>query len=192
MEPLNPSAGAAAIAARCLKMAGLASATWLTPVAHALAREAEENSKHEPAQSVIVLWMAGGPSQLETFDPHPGTNIAGGTQAIKTAAAGVQLADGLRAARRADGVAVARPLAGQQGRRSRARHVPGEDRLPARSDRRASVDRRDLLPRAARPPRPRFRGTFRSCPASGPAAADFWATSSTPSRRAIRPTRCPT
>ena len=38
--------------------------------------------------------MAGGPSQLETFDPHPGRKIAGGTRAIGTASKEVQLADG--------------------------------------------------------------------------------------------------
>ena len=31
----------------------------------------------ERARSLITLWLAGGPSQLETFDPHPGTKING-------------------------------------------------------------------------------------------------------------------
>jgi Protein of unknown function (DUF1501) len=35
-------------------------------------------------KSVIVLWMAGGPSQLETWDPHPGKDIGGPTKAIET------------------------------------------------------------------------------------------------------------
>jgi hypothetical protein len=73
-----------------LAAAGLA---WLTPLGTRLARAAEED--HGPAKSVIVLWMGGGPSQLETFDPKPGTNIAAGTRAIDTAARGVQLAAGL-------------------------------------------------------------------------------------------------
>jgi hypothetical protein len=38
--------------------------------------------------------MGGGPSQLETFDPKPGTNIASGTKAIESAKEGVQLASG--------------------------------------------------------------------------------------------------
>ena len=42
-----------------------------------------------------MLWMGGGPSQLETFDPHPGKKIAGGTKAIGTAAKGIQIAAGL-------------------------------------------------------------------------------------------------
>jgi uncharacterized protein (DUF1501 family) len=77
--------------------ASLAAATWLTPVSHLLARAAEGGSgkKRKPAQSIILLWLAGGPSQLETFDPHPGTDIAGGTGAIKTAVKSVQVAPGL-------------------------------------------------------------------------------------------------
>ena len=46
------------------------------------------------AKNVIFLCMGGGPSQLETFDPQPGTDIAGGTKAIDTCVPGVQLAAG--------------------------------------------------------------------------------------------------
>src|SRR5947207_2467198 len=35
-------------------------------------------------RSLIVLWMQGGPSQFETFDPKPGIENGGPTQAIKT------------------------------------------------------------------------------------------------------------
>ncbi|HZT82887.1 MAG TPA: DUF1501 domain-containing protein [Gemmataceae bacterium] len=77
-----------------LKAAGLAGVSWLTPAAHLLARAAEKDRRGGPAQSIILLWMAGGPSQLETFDPHPGTDIAAGTKAIPTALKGVQLAAG--------------------------------------------------------------------------------------------------
>ncbi|MDP7277339.1 MAG: DUF1501 domain-containing protein, partial [Planctomycetaceae bacterium] len=34
--------------------------------------------------SLITLSLAGGPSQLETWDPHPGSRIGGPTKAIKT------------------------------------------------------------------------------------------------------------
>jgi hypothetical protein len=72
-----------------LKLAGV---SWLTPVGELLAEEAERSRR--PAQSVILLWLGGGPSQLETFDPHPGSRIAGGTTSIATAAKGVELAEG--------------------------------------------------------------------------------------------------
>ena len=76
-----------------LAAGGLSTLGWLTPLGTALARAAETTRR--PAKSVVVLWMGGGPSQLETFDPKPGTDIAAGTKAIATAAKGVQLAAGL-------------------------------------------------------------------------------------------------
>ncbi|MBL8797181.1 MAG: DUF1501 domain-containing protein [Planctomycetia bacterium] len=79
-----------------LKLAGAAGLGWLTPVGQLLARQAEKKGKtSEPAYSVIVLWLAGGPSQLETFDPHPGTKIGGETKGIATGQKNVQIAEGL-------------------------------------------------------------------------------------------------
>jgi uncharacterized protein (DUF1501 family) len=77
-----------------LKLGGAAGLAWLTPLSRLLAREAEAAPRGKPARSVIILWMSGGPSQLETFDPHPGRAIAQGTKAIPTAVKGVQLAEG--------------------------------------------------------------------------------------------------
>jgi hypothetical protein len=77
-----------------LKSAGLAGITWLTPLSQLLAVEAERNKGRRP-RSLIVLWMAGAPSQLETFDPHPNSPIAYGTKAINTSLKGVQIAAGL-------------------------------------------------------------------------------------------------
>jgi len=77
-----------------LKLGGLAGLAWLTPLAELLALDAERQPGRRP-RSVIMLWLAGGPSQLETFDPHPGTDIAAGTGAISTSVPGIQLAAGL-------------------------------------------------------------------------------------------------
>ena len=41
----------------------------------------------------ILLWMGGGPSQFETFDPKPGTSSGGDTKAIDTAVEGIQIAE---------------------------------------------------------------------------------------------------
>lgn len=72
------------------QLLGAGGMAWLTPVSQLLARNAE--SAKGQAKSVILLWLAGGPSQLETFDPHPGKKIAGGTGAIKSAVPGIELA----------------------------------------------------------------------------------------------------
>ncbi len=102
-----------------LKLAGL---SWLTPVGELLARQAEKS--HGPAQSVILLWLGGGPSQLETFDPHPGTKIAGGTKAIATAAKGIQLAEGFdRLAEPMGEVALVRSMVSKEGDHERGTYV---------------------------------------------------------------------
>ena len=77
-----------------LQAAALGGVSWLTPLAELLARDAERAPQGKPAQSLILVWLGGGPSQLETFDPHPGAKISGETQAIDTALKGVQLAAG--------------------------------------------------------------------------------------------------
>ena len=105
-----------------LAAAGAAGLSWLTPLGTPAGARRREGAT--PAKSVIVLWMGGGPSQLETFDPKPGTNIAGGTQAIDTAAKGVQLATGSRAARRSDAhVALVRSLWSKEGDHERGTYT---------------------------------------------------------------------
>jgi len=103
--PVNPFAnfaedgcGTAAHLSRrtLLKVAGLTSIAWLTPLAELLALEAEKAPKGKPPRSVILLWLSGGPSQLETFDPHSGSKIAYGTQSIHSAVPGLDLAKGLQ------------------------------------------------------------------------------------------------
>ena len=56
------------------------------------ARAAESRGTERP-KSLITLWMSGGPSQLETWDPHPGTSIGGPTKAIKTTIPGLEIAE---------------------------------------------------------------------------------------------------
>lgn len=108
-----------------LRVAGLAGVTWLTPVAEYLARAAERRGKtSEPAQSVIILWLQGGPSQLETFDPHPGQRIAGGTRAIPTAVPGLQLAEGLdRLAEQMRDVSLIRSMVSKEGDHERGTYT---------------------------------------------------------------------
>jgi uncharacterized protein (DUF1501 family) len=42
--------------------------------------------------AVIVLWLSGGPSQRDTFDPKPGTRWSGPIRAIETRAPGIEIA----------------------------------------------------------------------------------------------------
>src|SRR3954453_21540420 len=68
--------------------AGLASVSFTD----LMALQAEELRKRQMA--CIPLWMAGGPSQLETFDPKPGIANGGDTKAIDTAVPGIKIATG--------------------------------------------------------------------------------------------------
>jgi hypothetical protein len=90
-----------------------------------LARAAEAPGKSKGlAQSIIVLWLQGGPSQLETFDPHPGTRIAAGTGAIDTALKGVQLAPGLeRVAEEMGSISLIRSMVSKEGDHERGTYT---------------------------------------------------------------------
>lgn len=79
-----------------MKGVGAAGLTWLTPVANLLAMEAERAPNGRPARSLIMLWLGGAASQLDTFDPHPKTKIGGGVTTIDTAIPGIQFAAGLK------------------------------------------------------------------------------------------------
>lgn len=81
--------------------------------------------------ALIVLWMGGGPSQLETFDPKPGLDIGGPTKAIATSVKGVRLAEGLpRLAERMDRIAVVRSVVGKEGDHERATTLMKSGRRP--------------------------------------------------------------
>ncbi len=104
-----------------LKAAGLSGIAWLTPLATLLARAAEKAPSGAPAKSVIVLWLQGGPSQLETFDPHPGTSIAAGSKARKTSVSGVQIGEGFeQLADQMEHVALVRSVISKEGDHERA------------------------------------------------------------------------
>ncbi len=103
-----------------LKMAGLSGIGWLTPLATQLAR-AEEANPRAKAKALIVLWMEGAPSQLETFDPHPNTEIAAGSQARKTNVPGILLGEGLeQTAEQMDSISLVRAVTSKEGDHERA------------------------------------------------------------------------
>src|SRR5262249_24068917 len=123
--PPRAHAAGLAIDRRGFLAGALAGATWLTPVGHLLARAAEARGKTgAPARSIIVLWLAGGPSQLETFDPHPGTDVPPGTGALRPAVKGVQLAPGLpHVAEELGSIALVRSMVSKEGDHERATYT---------------------------------------------------------------------
>ncbi|MFM7163744.1 MAG: DUF1501 domain-containing protein [Planctomycetaceae bacterium] len=71
-----------------MRQAAAAGLSFLLPC---LAPAAARRRGTDRPASLIVLWMNGGMSQLETWDPHPGTLSGGLTKAISTSAQGVQI-----------------------------------------------------------------------------------------------------
>ncbi len=69
------------------------------------------NELKQRGRSVILLWLAGGASQLETWDPKPGRPTGGPFRAISTSTPGVQICELLpKMASRLDRTAIIRSL----------------------------------------------------------------------------------
>src|SRR5579872_1118138 len=71
--------------------------------------------------SLILLWMQGGPSQFETFDPKPGTENGGPTEVIETAVSGIRIAKGWEnVAHQMNDIALIRSMTNKEGEHLRA------------------------------------------------------------------------
>jgi hypothetical protein len=113
-----------------ISLAGLASGSlaWTD----GLSLHAEE--LRQQGRACILLWMQGGPSQLETFDPKPGHTNGGETKAIATNVAGIQFADNLpKLAQVADRLAVVRSMTTREGEHQRATYLMHTSYLPTAS-----------------------------------------------------------
>jgi uncharacterized protein (DUF1501 family) len=76
------------------------------------------------ATACIVLWLNGGPSQLDTFDPKPGSKNGGSFKAIKTRIKGVEFSEHLpQLAAEAHHLAVLRGMTSKEGNHQRARYL---------------------------------------------------------------------
>jgi hypothetical protein len=81
-------------------------------------------SNRARAKNVILLWMQGGPSQLETFDPKPGTEHGGPVKAIATKTPGLSLGEHLpRVAALSDRYSVIRTLNSKDPNHDTARYL---------------------------------------------------------------------
>ena len=82
-------------------------------------------------RSCILLWMPGGPSQIDTFDPKPGQETGGKFQAIDTAVPGVRVSEIFpRVAKQMEHLAVVRSLSTKEGDHGRAAYLLRTGRLP--------------------------------------------------------------
>lgn len=99
-----------------LKLGAVGAASgWLPALAASAA--------NDPARkrSCIVLWMSGGPTQTDTFDPKPGHANGGPFKAIDTTAEGVRIGEHLPGiAKQMKNLAVVRSMATKEGDHGRA------------------------------------------------------------------------
>jgi RNA polymerase sigma factor (sigma-70 family) len=82
-------------------------------------------AKVEPRRpSVILLWMSGGPSQIDTFDLKPGNASGGPFKEIETSVKGIKISEHLpKLARHMDQMVLIRSLTHREGDHIRATHL---------------------------------------------------------------------
>src|SRR5881396_3175463 len=77
---------------------------------------AQTAERGERRRACILLWMNGGPSQIDTFDPKPGHANGGPVRAINTNVDGVQISEYLpQLARKMDKMALIRSMSTREG-----------------------------------------------------------------------------
>lgn len=97
---------------------GTTGAYWLPSLAE------EVSASDRRKGQCIVLWMTGGPSQLDTLDPKPGHANGGEFSAIETTVPGLQICEHLpKVAQLAKHLAVVRSLSTKEGDHERGAHL---------------------------------------------------------------------
>lgn len=96
-------------------------AGWLDPLSAAAAPAAPRRAG---ASRCILLWMNGGPSHLDTFDPKPGAPSGGAFRAISTRARDVRICEHLpRLAEQTQHMAIVRGMTSREGNHQRAQYL---------------------------------------------------------------------
>jgi hypothetical protein len=98
---------------------------WLEALAEQTARDPERK------RSVILLWMSGGPSHMDTFDLKPGHPNGGPFKEIKTTAAEMRISEHLpRLAQQAKHLALIRSMSTKEADHGRATYLMRTGRPP--------------------------------------------------------------
>jgi hypothetical protein len=104
---------------------GASMSGWLERLATAAA------SSPERRRSCILLWMNGGPSQMDTFDLKPGHANGGPIKEIATSMPGMKISEHLpRLAKKAKHLAIVRSMSTKEGDHSRATYYMRTGYLP--------------------------------------------------------------
>lgn len=110
-----------------LSLLGASMSGWMPQLAARLAESGEKAPR-----SCILLWMSGGPSQMETFDPKEGQENGGPTKAIETNVTGIRIAENLpKVAGVMNHLAPIRSMATKEGDHTRATYFMRTGYLPS-------------------------------------------------------------
>ncbi|MBZ0154570.1 MAG: DUF1501 domain-containing protein [Planctomycetes bacterium] len=112
--------------ARSLLGVGAAATFGPAAVARALTQEPQAKLVLGPAtaKQVIYLFMRGGMSHIDTFDPKPGQKTQGPVEALSTRADGLQLGQYLpKLAEQADKICVVSSMTSRQGAHAQAQYL---------------------------------------------------------------------
>jgi hypothetical protein len=98
---------------------------WFESFAHAAAANPARK------RSCILLWMAGGPSQMDTFDLKPGHKNGGPVKEIATAVPGIKISENLPGlAKQMKRLAIIRSMSTREADHSRATYLLRTGRVP--------------------------------------------------------------
>lgn len=112
-----------------LSLLGASGSGWFARLARGAAAQATANQRH-----CILLWMNGGPSQLDTFDMKPDHANGGEFAEIATSAPGLRICEHLpQLAAHGDQLAVLRGLSTREGDHSRATYLMRTGQTPGGS-----------------------------------------------------------
>jgi uncharacterized protein (DUF1501 family) len=102
---------------------GAAACPWLPRLAAAAGKK--------PNKACIVLWMAGGPSQTDTWDLKPGHKNGGPSKEIATAVAGLRISEHLpKLAASINDLGIIRSMTTKEGEHGRATQLLHTGQLP--------------------------------------------------------------
>lgn len=88
----------------------------------------------QQGRAMILLWMAGGPSQFETFDPKPKTSSAGDKATIQTAVSGIEISEEWKqTAKVMKEIALIRSMTNKEGNHQRASYQMHTGYIPSGS-----------------------------------------------------------
>lgn len=86
--------------------------------------KAVENKLKKEQKSLIILWMGGGPSHMDTWDMKPGESTGGDFKPMKTAADGIQICEHMpNIAKQMKNLSVVRSLVTNEGSHERGRFL---------------------------------------------------------------------